>query len=174
MNTTSFRLTFGVELEFIVRFNPETYRDRLLAAEETLWPRAQSPMLRHKCRAHWGWLQNPSNTQIRKLRELLRKQRVWVLKNPKVSVAKILVNILQEEIPTQQTEEEITGCKDKEVFTSRHVTHLIETDFGRKPKWTTSTPSVAVPSPTARSPVVYSKLPSTNRLYLHSSRHPLD
>lgn len=48
MNTALFLLTFGVELEFIVRFSPENHRDRLLAREGTLWPREQSPTLHHK------------------------------------------------------------------------------------------------------------------------------
>ena len=48
MNTAPFRLTFCVELEDIVRFNHENFRDRLLAAEGTLWPREQSPTLHHK------------------------------------------------------------------------------------------------------------------------------
>ena len=77
----------------------------------------------------------PSNTQIRKFRELLRKQGVWVLKNPKVSVAKSLFNTLQEEIPTRWTEDEVTKCQDKEVFTStsRH-------NFGRNPRWRIPSP----------------------------------
>lgn len=48
MDTIPFRLTFGVELKFIVRFNPENYRDGVLAAEGRLWTREHSPTLHHK------------------------------------------------------------------------------------------------------------------------------
>ena len=85
----------------------------------------------------------PHNVQIRKLRELLRKQGVWVLKDPKVTISRSLFNTLQEETPTPWTEEEVTRCKTKEPFTSFHVLHLIETDFGRKPKWTVPSPIVS-------------------------------
>ena len=40
-----FRLTFGVELEFIARYKREDYKERLLAAEEELWPTGPNPPL---------------------------------------------------------------------------------------------------------------------------------
>lgn len=38
MDTTSFCLTFGVELEFIVLYSPERYQDNLLVSEGKHWP----------------------------------------------------------------------------------------------------------------------------------------
>ena len=38
MDAAPFRLTFGVELEFITTYNPEEYKNELLVAEEKLWP----------------------------------------------------------------------------------------------------------------------------------------
>lgn len=38
MDTTPFCLTFGVELEFIVRYSPERYQDNLLVSEGKQWP----------------------------------------------------------------------------------------------------------------------------------------
>ena len=70
---------------------------------------------------HEDDFKTPSDTQIRRLWELLRKLEVWVLSSPKVSVAKSLFNTVQEEISTRWTEE-VTECKDKEVLKSRNVT----------------------------------------------------
>lgn len=47
-DSTPFRLTFGVELEFIVIYNPQDYQDELLAAEGKFWPAEFSPTLRQK------------------------------------------------------------------------------------------------------------------------------
>ena len=41
-------MTFGLELEFIVRYKPEHYQDGLLTAEGQLWTREQSPTLHQK------------------------------------------------------------------------------------------------------------------------------
>lgn len=48
MDTTPFRLTFGIELEFIVRYKPEYYQDGLLAAEGQLWASELGPTLHQK------------------------------------------------------------------------------------------------------------------------------
>lgn len=45
MDATPLRLTFGVELEFIVLYDPEVYQDALLDARGTIWP---APTLHHK------------------------------------------------------------------------------------------------------------------------------
>lgn len=43
-----FHLTFGVELEFIVNYNPEDYKNELLAAEGKFWSTKFSPTLHNK------------------------------------------------------------------------------------------------------------------------------
>ncbi|MCJ1430512.1 hypothetical protein MMC29_008430 [Sticta canariensis] len=48
MDVAPFRLTFGMELEFIVRYKPENYQDGLLTAEEQLWTSESSPTLHQK------------------------------------------------------------------------------------------------------------------------------
>lgn len=47
-NSTPFRLTFGVELEVIVLYDPQDYQDELLAAEGKFWPAELSPSLHQK------------------------------------------------------------------------------------------------------------------------------
>ncbi|MCJ1422726.1 hypothetical protein MMC29_000606 [Sticta canariensis] len=74
----------------------------------------------------------PHNVQLQKLRALLRNQGVWVLKDPK-------------------TEEEVTRWKNIEIFKSDLITHLIETEFGRKPKWKVPKPMFSGPSSTYQS-----------------------
>lgn len=48
MNALPFRLTFGVELEFIVRYDSQNYQDELQAAEGRLWHTDSSPTLHEK------------------------------------------------------------------------------------------------------------------------------
>lgn len=48
MNTDTFRMTFGAELEFVVDYNPDDYHDELLAGEGKLWPADFPPSLQHK------------------------------------------------------------------------------------------------------------------------------
>lgn len=38
MDDTPFRMTFGIELEFFVRYDPEDYYEELLAGEGVFWP----------------------------------------------------------------------------------------------------------------------------------------
>lgn len=42
MDAAPFTLTFGVELEFIVRYDPADYQDELVAAEGITWPKGSS------------------------------------------------------------------------------------------------------------------------------------
>lgn len=49
MSATPFRMTFGVELEFIVNYSRDDYNQNdLLAGDGTLWPAEISPTLHHK------------------------------------------------------------------------------------------------------------------------------
>lgn len=38
MDDATFRMTFGIELEFFVRYDPEDYQEELLAGEGVFWP----------------------------------------------------------------------------------------------------------------------------------------
>ena len=85
-------------------------------------------------------------------------------------MAKSLYNTIQEENPTPWTEEEITRCKDKEVFISRHITHLIDTDFGRDPKWKTLSPMF--PGPLSAHPSAHSVVSVQDQRPIEQSQHP--
>ncbi|MCJ1469250.1 hypothetical protein MMC07_007883 [Pseudocyphellaria aurata] len=44
MDTTPFKLTFGVELEFIVCYDPEDYHDAMITADGRIWPKKHGPV----------------------------------------------------------------------------------------------------------------------------------
>lgn len=48
-------------------------------------------------------------TMLRKLRNLLCKQGVWILRSTRVTIAKSLQNTIQEETPTEWTQEEVAA-----------------------------------------------------------------
>lgn len=49
MDIAPVRLTFGIEIEFVVCYKPETYQDGLLTAEGQLWTSEASPTLHQQC-----------------------------------------------------------------------------------------------------------------------------
>lgn len=76
----------------------------------------------------------PHHSHLQRLQTLLGRQGVWLLKDPKVTIARSLWNTLQEE-DTQHfgQRKRCADAKTRRFFDSRVITHLIETDFGRRP-----------------------------------------
>lgn len=48
MDATHFRTTFGIEIEFIVCYNPEAYKNKLWTVEGILWPMEFTRSLHHR------------------------------------------------------------------------------------------------------------------------------
>jgi hypothetical protein len=69
------------------------------------------------------------NIRLRRLRNALRKRDVWVLKNSKMIIAKLLIQILEKEHSTFWIEEEIVNNSEK--FESNFIDHLRKVDFDR-------------------------------------------
>lgn len=73
------------------------------------------------------------NHRLRRLRNHLRRESVWMLKNEKITIAQSLYNTLQKTKSDKWTKNEILKWRIKKKFRSDAINYLIETDFDRKP-----------------------------------------
>jgi hypothetical protein len=72
---------------------------------------------------------NVLNTRLRRLRNALRKQDVWILKDAKMIIAKFLIQTFEKEHSIFWIEEEIVNNSEK--FESDVIDHLRKIDFDR-------------------------------------------
>jgi hypothetical protein len=83
------------------------------------------------------------NVVLRLLRNFLRKHDVWISRQKRKTIARLLQAVLEKETETTWTEEKILNSLNKK-FESSKITHLIETDFERNSRdysWQTSSES---------------------------------
>lgn len=117
-----------------------------------------------------GWTEDDfkpaNNHQIRQIRNSLRRRGVWVERS-RLTIAKSLFIVLQEEELTLWTEEESLRCKE-ERFISYHIDDLLKDDFGRNPLVHSTYASISSPpplttklasSPIVRSPIAHPRIP---------------
>ena len=84
----------------------------------------------------------------RKFCDHLQKYGIWVQKQQRYTIARLLYDTLLEEEPTDWTETEIMACKPKEKFAFYYIKQLLNSDFGKKPQMSTTGPPPA-PAPLA-------------------------
>ncbi len=98
----------------------------------------------------------------RRLWDYLRKFSVWIRRQKRYSIVRLLYDALLEEEPTPWMEAEITACEENENFDSYKISQLIDSDFDRKPRKSRAlTPtSPTGPPPVATSPTLAPSAPS--------------
>lgn len=69
----------------------------------------------------------------RKLWDSLQKFVVWIQKQQRYTITRLLYKALLKEKPTDQTKAEIIAYKKREKFALYQISYLIDSNFGKKP-----------------------------------------